>query len=217
MPIFNFTDDEALGCVISVDTATVTIRVDAIDRLRRIQVNRLTVLQSSRAGQHLIGIVTRITRRAEDRAEAPVGEIDPIDQVLPQNNLVRITLIGTLLDRVGMLENVFRRTLETVPEIDSNCFALEGERLTQFMQVISNVEADGPRLSLGSFTLDDEAVAYLNGNKLFQRHAVIVGCRRHRFRQIVDDSAPAGSGRSVAASQRHSFRHPWRVQAACWR
>ncbi|HEV2556965.1 MAG TPA: ATP-binding protein [Bosea sp. (in: a-proteobacteria)] len=175
MPIFNFTDDEALGCVISVDTATVTIRVDSIERLRRIQVNRLTVLQSSRAGQHLIGIVTRITRRAEDRAEEPVGEVDPIDQVLPQNNLVRITLIGTLLDRVGMQENVFRRTLETVPEIDANCFALEGERLTQFMQVISNVGADGPRLSLGSFTLDDEAVAYLNGNKLFQRHAVIVG------------------------------------------
>jgi hypothetical protein len=175
MPIFNFTDDEALGCVISVDTATVTIRVDSIERLRRIQVNRLTVLQSSRAGQHLIGIVTRITRKAEDRAEEPVGEVDPIDQVLPQNNLVRITLIGTLLDRVGMKENVFRRTLETVPEIDANCFALEGERLTQFMQVISNVGADGPRLSLGSFTLDDEAVAYLNGNKLFQRHAVIVG------------------------------------------
>ncbi len=175
MPIFDFKDEEALGCVISVDTATVTIRVDAIDRLRRIQVNRLTVLQSSRAGQHLIGIVTRITRRADDRAEEQVGEVDPIDQVLPQNNLVKITLIGTLLDRVGMQENVFRRTLETVPEIDANCFALEGERLTQFMQVISNVGADGPRLSLGSFTLDDEAVAYLNGNKLFQRHAVIVG------------------------------------------
>lgn len=175
MPIFDFQDEDALGCVISVDTATVTIRVDAIDRLRRVQVNRLTVLQSSRAGQHLIGIVTRITRRADDRADEPVGEVDPIDRVLPKNNLVRITLIGTLLDRVGTKENVFRRTLETVPEIDANCFALEGERLTQFMQVISNVGADGPRLSLGSFTLDDEAVAYLNGNKLFQRHAVIVG------------------------------------------
>ncbi|WP_413992414.1 ATP-binding protein [Labrys okinawensis] len=175
MPIFNFADNEALGCVISVDTATVTIRVDAIERLRRIQVNRLTALQSSRAGQHLIGVVTRITRRAEDRVDAPAGEVDPIDQVLPENNLVRITLIGTLLDRVGILENVFRRTLETVPEIDSNCFALEGERLTQFMQVISDVGADGPRLSLGTFTLDDDAVAYLNGNKLFQRHAVIVG------------------------------------------
>lgn len=173
MSIFNYVDEEALGCVISVDTATVTIRVDAMDRLRRVQVNRLTVLQSSRAGQYLIGIVTRITRKADD--SKPAGSEDPAEEILPENNLVRITLIGTHHDRVGMQRNVFRRTLETVPEIDANCFALEGERLTRFMQVISNVADDGPRLSLGTFTLDDDAEAFLNGNKLFQRHAVIVG------------------------------------------
>ncbi|MGU9982456.1 ATP-binding protein [Phreatobacter sp. HK31-P] len=175
MPIFDYQDSDALGCVISVDTATVTIRVDAIERLRKIQVNRLVVLQSSKAGQHLLGIVTRITRKADDQAEVTPRDGDPIDQPLPENNLVRITLIGTLIDRLGTKQNVFRRTLETVPEIDANCFSLDGERLTQFMQVISNVEMDGPRLSLGNFTLDEDAVAYLNGNKLFQRHAVIVG------------------------------------------
>lgn len=175
MSIFDYKDDQALGSVISVDTATVTIRVDAIERLRRMQVNRLTVLQSSRAGQHLIGVVTRITRRVDENADVVSEATDPIEQALPENNLVKITLIGTLLDKLGMQENVFRRTLETVPEIDANCFALEGEHLTKFIQVISNVVGDGPRLSLGNFTLDDEAVAYLNGNKLFQRHAVIVG------------------------------------------
>ncbi|NVO13047.1 MAG: ATP-binding protein [Rhodoplanes sp.] len=175
MSIFDYTDDETLGCVISVDTATVTIRVDAIERLRRIQVNRLAVLQSSRAGQHLIGVVTRITRRADDEREVQASSIGPDEEAPPKNNLVRITLIGTLLDRVGMQENVFRRTLETVPEIDANCFSMEGGRLTKFMQVISNVGAGGPRLSLGAFTIDEEAEAFLNGNKLFQRHAVIVG------------------------------------------
>jgi hypothetical protein len=44
MPLFEYKDNEALGCVVSVDTATVTIRVDDIERLRRIQVNRLTSL-----------------------------------------------------------------------------------------------------------------------------------------------------------------------------
>jgi uncharacterized protein len=174
MPLFEYKDNEALGCVISVDTATVTIRVDDIERLRRIQVNRLTVLQSSKAGQHLIGVVTRITRRADERTIVEGDDPSP-EQPLPENNLVRITMIGTLLDKVGLIDNVFRRTLETVPEIDANCFSLEGERLTKFMQVISNVSGDGSRLSLGTFTLDDEAEAFLNGNKLFQRHAVIVG------------------------------------------
>lgn len=174
MSIFDFADSEALGSVISVDTAAVTIRVDDLDRLKRLQVNRLVVLQSSKPGQHLIGVVVKITRKPDVRE---LDEIDPIEEGLVpnENNLVKITLIGTLLDRAGGDKNVFRRTLETVPEIDAYCFSLEGERLTRFMQVISDVNTDGPKLSLGHFTLDEEAIAYLNGNKLFQRHAVIVG------------------------------------------
>jgi Helicase HerA, central domain len=174
MSIFDFADTDALGSAISVDTAAVTIRVDDLDRLKRLQVNRLVVLQSSKPGQYLIGIVVKITRKPEtrdlDETDLEEGELVP-----NANNLVKITLIGTLLDRVGNDQNVFRRTLETVPEIDANSFSLEGERLTKFMQVISDVKEDGPKLLLGHFTLDDEAIAYLNGNKLFQRHAVIVG------------------------------------------
>ena len=175
MTIFDYQDNEALGVVISVDTATVTVRVDDIERLRRIQVNRLAVLQSSKPGQHLIGVVTRITRKADEREVAEDTAIDLPDQGAPENNLVRVTLIGTLLDSHGVKKNVFLRTLETVPEIEANCFSLEGQRLTNFMRVISDVGVDGPRLSLGKFTLDDEAEAFLNGNKFFQRHAVIVG------------------------------------------
>jgi len=174
MSIFAFSDNEAFGSVISVDTTAVTIRVDDLDRLKRLQVNRLAVLQSSKPGQHLIGVVVKITRKP-DKHELSETELVDEEFVPNENNLVRITLIGTLLDRVGDDQNVFRRTLETVPEIDANCFSLEGEGLTRFMQVISDVKTDGPKLSLGHFTLDDEAVAYLNGNKLFQRHAVVVG------------------------------------------
>jgi len=79
------------------------------------------------------------------------------------------------MDRDGEKDNVFRRTLESVPEIDANCFSLEGENLTGFMRTLSNVSADGNALTLGKYTLDEHAVAYLNGNKFFQRHAFIGG------------------------------------------
>lgn len=176
MSIFNFADNEALGKVFSVDTASVMVRVDDLDKLKSLQVNRLSVLQSSRPGQHLVGIVSKITRRSDDaeidvegsRDSEPSGSMSEI-------TMVKITLIGTFNDRIGEVKNVFRRTLETVPEIDANCFSLEGDRLTEFMRAISEVELDGPKLSLGHFTLDENAVAYLNGNRLFQRHALIVG------------------------------------------
>lgn len=176
MNILDYKDDESLGRVRSVDTATVVIAVDDVDRLRKLQVNRLAVLQSSRAGQHLIGIIQKITRTAIDGKGSPVDTEGPLDNDQPAElNVVRIALIGTLMDKIGSRNNVFLRTLETVPEIDANCFALEGVRLTAFMRVIANISGDGQKLTLGHYTLDESADAFLNGNKFFQRHAVIVG------------------------------------------
>lgn len=171
MPIFNFRDEDALGKVASVDTTNVIVDVENIDQLKRLQVNHLAVLQSSRPGQHLIGLITQVTRKRgiEDIADDGIGE------KTSELNLCKIALIGTMLDRDGGRENVFRRTLESVPEIDANCFSLDGENLTGFMRTLSSVSADGNALTLGKYTLDEHAVAYLNGNKFFQRHAFIGG------------------------------------------
>ena len=177
MSIFKFNDSDALGRVKSVDTATVIVDVADVERLRKLQVNRLAVLQSSRPGQHLVGIIQKITRNAvktKETEELGVNEDDD-PQASSELNLVRITLIGTMVDKIGTASNAFLRTLETVPEIDANCFAVEGDILTNFMRVIANIASDGERLSLGHYTLDDKAEAFLNGNKFFQRHAIIVG------------------------------------------
>lgn len=171
MPIFNFKDNEALGKVASVDTTNVIVDVNNVDQLKRLQVNHLAVLQSSRPGQHLVGLITQVTRKRDPEEILEDG----INNQPLGLNLCRITLIGTLLDRDGSKKNVFRRTLETVPEIDANCFSLEGDNLTGFMRTLSSIAANGNALSLGKYTLDEHAVAYLNGNKFFQRHAFIGG------------------------------------------
>jgi DNA helicase HerA-like ATPase len=171
MPIFNFRDEDALGKVASVDTTNVIVDVENVDQLKRLQVNHLAVLQSSRPGQHLIGLITQVTRKRGIEGIANDG----ISEQTSELNLCKIALIGTMLDRDGERENVFRRTLESVPEIDANCFSLEGENLTGFMRTLSSVSADGNALTLGKYTLDEHAVAYLNGNKFFQRHAFIGG------------------------------------------
>jgi len=153
------------------------VNVRDIDSLRRMQVNHLVVLRSSRAGQHLIGLINKIMRKALVAVNENEQDGDEIqdDRALVEN-IVRVTLIGTLLDAVGTEKNVFRRTLETVPEIDAPCFMLGGERLTAFMRAISKriVEGQEP-LCLGKYTLDEEADAWIDGNRFFQRHAVVVG------------------------------------------
>ena len=174
MGIFNYQDDDALGTVIAVDTATVVICVSDVEKFRQIQVNRLVLLQSSRPGEHLIGMVRKIVRSIKE-AKVIAEDEEISDESLPQENIVRVTLIGTHIDKRGTNENLFLRTLETVPEIDANCFAIESDHLTNFMRVIANVASDGQKLTLGTYTLDENADAYLNGNKFFQRHAIVVG------------------------------------------
>lgn len=173
--IFDYADTDALGQVVTVDTGTVVVRVADLQQLRKLQVNRLAVLQSSKPGQHLIGIIQRITRSAQDEPEGDAAVVDGVAVGRSETSLVKIVLIGTLIDKEKNRDNVFRRTLETVPEIDANCFPVEGTRLTRFMRAISDVKGEGQRMSLGTFSLDDTAEAYLNANKLFQRHALIVG------------------------------------------
>ena len=45
------------------------------------------------------------------------------------------------------------------------------------MQAISSIPEgeDAVSLQIGNYSIDEDATAWLNGNKLFQRHAVIVG------------------------------------------
>jgi DNA helicase HerA-like ATPase len=171
--IFEYRDDDALGRVMTVDTATVVIRVENVEQLRQLQVNRLVALQSSRAGQHLVGLVQKVTRRALI-AEAQ----DPLENqpmAAAEENLAKVALVGTLIDKLGDNKNVFRRSLETVPEVDARCFALEGDALARFMKVVSSAGSAQHDLSIGCYTLDESAEAYLNGNKLFQRHLFIGG------------------------------------------
>jgi DNA helicase HerA-like ATPase len=171
MPIFTYEDNEALGQVASVDTATVIIEVIDLEQLKRLQVNRLAVLQSSRPGQHLIGLITQVTRKRVQPSLVLAEDGEDISE----QNLCKISLIGSLLDRDGARTNVFRRTLESLPEINANCFALEGSFLTAFMRVVSEAVGDSSSFPIGKYTLDENAIAYLNGNKLFQRHAFIGG------------------------------------------
>jgi len=173
--IFDFGDGDAFGQTIQVDTNKVIVEVTDVEHLRSLQVNRLAVLRSSLAGQHLIGIISKISRKTGVvEAEEP-GDEEAVLFRSEELNMVQLALIGSLFDRRGGSSNVFSRTLDTVPEIDALCFALEGERLSRFMAVISGVEEGRSHLNLGRYTLDKNATAYLNGNKFFQRHSLIVG------------------------------------------
>lgn len=171
MAIFEFQDSDAIGTVFSVDTATLIIKVEELEKLRRLQVNHLVAIRSAKAGQHLIGIINRITRKSSEE-EQPLN--DGLGGFVVTENILKVNLIGTLLDKYGVKDNVFKRSLDTIPEIDASCFPISGENITKFMQTISANSYKVP-LTIGKYSISEHAQAYLDGDKLFQRHAVIVG------------------------------------------
>ena len=171
MGIFEYLPGELLGTVESVDTSTVIVKVENDDKLRGLQVNHLISIQSSKIGQHLIGLVSKIIRKS--------AYSDPTTDIVPELgfNIIKVILIGTHFDKSAGKENVFRRSLATIPTINAECHLIHGDRLKQFMQAISSIPAgeDTVSLQIGNYSIDEDATAWLNGNKLFQRHAVIVG------------------------------------------
>lgn len=168
MSLFEFKNDSLIGNVIAVDTASVVVKVENEYVLSEIQVNNLVVIKASKQRQTLIGMVSKIIRK--------FGEMVDDSDEIEKDDIVKITLIGTLLDKLGTRENVFKRTLESVPEITAQCYIMNNEDLSNFMSVLSvNSEGKDNSLKIGNYTLNKEAVAYLDGNKLFQKHAVIVG------------------------------------------
>lgn len=156
-----------IGKVQSVDTGSVIIQVDKEDLLNSVQVNQIVEISSTKVGERIIGLVSKIMRRS---ISDNFNENEPS---LVVENVVKINLVGTMIDKVGDKKNVFKRTLNTVPSIDAECFLLKDDELSSFMSVISG-DTLNP-LKIGTYTISDNSIANLDGNKFFQRHAVIVG------------------------------------------
>lgn len=156
--------DESIGKVQGVDTGNVSVEVTQETVLNSVQVNQIVRIQSSRTGEHIIGLVTKIVRKSLASVEANEKEVE---------NSVLVSLVGTLSEREGEKTNVFRRTLRTVPSVNAACYLVEGDDLTKFMNAITT--QDQQPLELGKYAVSTDSDAKIDGNKFFQRHAVIVG------------------------------------------
>ena len=156
-----------IGKVQYVDTGNVTINIERDELVNSVQVNQIVQVNSSKTNEKIIGLVTKILRKA-----SPVdGEDDSVSAVL--ENTIRVNLVGTLREKEGVKKHVFKRTLNTVPSLDAECYLLQGQELSEFMKAISSGSINP--LTIGKYTMSEESVANLDGNKFFQRHAVIVG------------------------------------------
>ena len=161
-------DSDIIGKVQSVDTGNITVKVDKEEWLNSVQINQIMQIRSTKTGETIIGLISKIMRKAVAEKIDVSNELD-----IMVENVIKVNLVGTLLDKSGNDKNIFKRTLNTVPSINADCFLLQGDDLSEFMNIISS-NSKNP-LKIGKYTISEESDANLDGNKFFQRHAVIVG------------------------------------------
>lgn len=170
-----FSDSDRLGRVSAVDTHRVSIDVENPALLARVGVGNLLAVRGSTEREYLIAIVERVLRHLqqaipdlnEEELELEIG-VTPTDHV-------RASLIGTYRSVDGEEANTFKRGADSFPQIDRDVFLIESGNLQRFMGLLGAEYDEQEKLKLGSFVADPTAEAIASGDKLFQRHAAILG------------------------------------------
>ena len=166
--------EDSIGKVINVDTKKITIEVSEEETLNRLKINDMTIMSGNNADEKLIGIITKVTKKRIDFDES---ENEQEEEWNCSANICNVTLVGSFYIKLGIKKrNIFKRTINTYPEINSEVFLAEGEALSIIMNSLDDTDSPATeKLVLGKYASNRDVQAILDGNKFFQRHACIVG------------------------------------------
>lgn len=173
--ILNAEENSYMGRVISVDTTRAIIYIENRSLVNRLGIMDLVSIKGINEQSMLIGMVESVSRSIQHDEIAIEGLIEDAEIQEDTRDLVKVSLIGTFFKVKGSERNIFKRGANTFPLIDSQCYLIEGDNLQRFMSIFSKSLQNEEILEIGTFVNDSNAKAILDGDKLFQRHACILG------------------------------------------
>lgn len=173
-PALEFTENDQIGRVAGVDTSRVAIDVTNSEMLTRVGIGQLIAIKGATQAEFLIGMADRVTRSLREELPDPEGGEFGALTVSPADHM-QAFVIGTYRTVDGDKADTFKRGADSFPQIDRDCFVIEGGNLQRFMGILGAGFSDDERLKLGTFVADRSAEAIASGDRFFQRHAAILG------------------------------------------
>ena len=171
--LLNFSENDVLGSVTHVDTEQIIIEIENGTVMNKICVGNLVAIETSKQHEKLIALIDKVTRKY---VENYVDEDDEIDELMVSSaDYIKVSIIGTYHSVYGSIHDLFKRGVEIFPQIESKCYGISGQNLQNFMNILGKDIYEDKRLKIGSFMMDKDAEAILDGNKFFQRHAAVLG------------------------------------------
>lgn len=168
-----FYENDFLGSVTHVDTEQIIIEIENQGIMGKICVGNIVAIESGKRHEYLIALIDKVTRKYVD--DFSEDEEDPDEIMVSSADYIKVGIIGTYHTVMGGEHDVFKRGVDSFPQIESKCYCISGSNLQSFMNILSKDIATDKRLKIGSFLMDAQADAVLDGNRFFQRHAAILG------------------------------------------
>lgn len=171
--LLNFNETDMLGRVTYVDTEQIIIEIENRTVMNKICVGNLVAIETSKQHEKIIALIDKVIRKYIENYEDEDDEID--EMMVSSADYIKVSIIGTYHSVYGSTHDLFKRGVETFPQIESKCYGISGQNLQNFMNILGkDIDAD-KRLKIGSFMMDTTADVVLDGNKFFQRHAAVLG------------------------------------------
>ena len=171
--LLDFNENDMLGRVTSVDTEQIIIEIENGTVMNKICVGNLVAIETTKQHEKIIALIDKVIRKYIENYEDEDDEID--EMMVSSADYIKVSIIGTYHSVYGSTHDLFKRGVETFPQIESKCYGISGQNFQNFMNILGkDIDAD-KRLKIGSFMMDTAADAVLDGNKFFQRHAAVLG------------------------------------------
>lgn len=171
--LLDFNENDMLGRVTSVDTEQIIIEIENGTVMNKICVGNLVAIETAKQHEKIIALIDKVIRKYIENYEDEDDEID--EMMVSSADYIKVSIIGTYHSVYGSTHDLFKRGVETFPQIESKCYGISGQNFQNFMNILGkDIDAD-KRLKIGSFMMDTAADAVLDGNKFFQRHAAVLG------------------------------------------
>ncbi len=158
-----------LGEVVRVDPSRIEVELSDPGMSSRVTVSDLVALPAG--VETVIGLAETVQSQPPGRTDDPPVETEGSHS----RARLRIMPVGTLHSPDSPAGAGFTRGVSAYPRLGESCFLIDGDRLRRFMSVVAEEVAPGERLIIGRYVADREAIAIADGNRLFQRHAALLG------------------------------------------
>lgn len=122
--LLDFSENDLLGSVTYVDTEQIIIEIENTTVMGQICVGNIVALETSKQHEQLIALIDKVTRKYIDNLDE--GETEQNDIMVLSADFVRVSIIGTYHSVLGNAHDVFKRGVDTFPQIASKCYCISG-------------------------------------------------------------------------------------------